>query len=214
VTGIDADNFARTERAALGDTLSELGPDQPTLCTGWQTRDLAAHVVLRDRRPDAAAGIMLKPLAGHTAKVQAALAAKPFEELVEMLRHPPRLSMAGLGPVDRLVNTQEFFIHHEDVRRAQPSWRARALPRQLGLTLWVRSRTAVRFALRRFPAALVIKAPDYGKLRAGAGGPEVRVTGDPGELTLFLAGRQRAADVHLTGPDELVEQLRTKRMGI
>jgi uncharacterized protein (TIGR03085 family) len=214
VTGIDADNFARTERTALGDTLAELGPDQPTLCEGWTTRDLAAHVVLRDRRPDAAAGIVLRPLAGRTAKVQAALATKPFDELVELLRHPPRLSMAGFGPVDRLVNTQEFFIHHEDVRRGQPTWRTRPLPRQLGLALWVRSRTAVRFALRRFPASIVINAPDYGKLRAGAGGPELRVTGDPGELTLFLAGRQRAAEVKLTGPEELVEQLRTKRLGV
>jgi uncharacterized protein (TIGR03085 family) len=214
VTGIDADNFARTERAGLADTLAELGPDQPTLCEGWQTRDLAAHVVLRDRRPDAAAGIMLKPLARHTAKVQAALATRPFEELVELVRHPPRLSLAGLGPVDRLINTQEFFIHHEDVRRAQPAWKARPLPRQLGVALWVRSRATARFALRRFPASLVIKALDFDKLQLGAGGPEVRVTGDPGELTMFLSGRQRAADVQLTGPDELVEQLRTKRLGI
>ena len=42
----------------------ETGPDGPTLCEGWQTRDLAAHLVLRERRPDAAAGVMGGPLAG------------------------------------------------------------------------------------------------------------------------------------------------------
>lgn len=214
MTGIDADNFARTERAALSDTLAELGPDRPTLCEGWTTRDLAAHLVLRDRRPDAATGILIKPLAWHTAKVQAGLAARPFEELVDMVRRPPRLSMSGLGPLDRLVNTQEFFIHHEDVRRAQPDWQPRPLPRALGVALWVRSRPAARLALRRFPASIVVNPIDFEKLRVGAGGPEIRLTGDPGEVTLFLAGRQRATDVTLTGPEELVEQLRTKRLGV
>ncbi len=213
MAGIDKDDFARSERAALGETLTELGPDQPTLCEGWLTRDLAAHIVLRERRPDAAAGIVFKPLAAHTAKVQAALAAKPFDELVALLRRPPRWSISGIGPLDRLVNTQEMFIHHEDVRRAQPSWKPRALPRQLGLALWVRARAQARLALRRFPATLMINALDYQELRTGAGGPEVSVTGDPGELTLFLSGRQRAADVTLSGPEELVEQLRAKHFG-
>jgi uncharacterized protein (TIGR03085 family) len=214
VTGTHPDNFARMERAALGETLAELGPDRPTLCHGWATRDLAAHVVLRDRRPDAALGILFKPLAGYTAKVQAELAARPFDELVDLMRDPPHHSPARFGPVDRLINTQEFFIHHEDVRRAQAGWQPRPLPRGLGEALWARSRGVVRFALRRFPASVVVAAPGYGELRAGAGGPEVRVTGDPGELALFLSGRQRAARVELTGPEDLVEALRAKRLGV
>ena len=48
---------ATLERRRFADALLEVGPDAPTLCDGWSTRDLAAHVVLRDRRPDAAGGL-------------------------------------------------------------------------------------------------------------------------------------------------------------
>jgi hypothetical protein len=37
------------ERARLSDLLDELGPDAPTLLALWTTRDLAAHLVLRER---------------------------------------------------------------------------------------------------------------------------------------------------------------------
>jgi uncharacterized protein (TIGR03083 family) len=43
--------YAQDERAALAALLHETGPDGPTLCEGWQTRDLAAHLALRARRP-------------------------------------------------------------------------------------------------------------------------------------------------------------------
>jgi hypothetical protein len=36
------------ERLELCDLLLELGPDAPTLCEGWTTADLAAHLVLRE----------------------------------------------------------------------------------------------------------------------------------------------------------------------
>ncbi|HKT03552.1 MAG TPA: TIGR03085 family metal-binding protein [Rugosimonospora sp.] len=214
MTGIDPDNLARGERAALADTLVEVGPDRPTLCDGWTTRDLAAHLVLRDRRPDAAVGILVKPLAGYTAKVQAELAGRPFEELVALVRQVPAHSPARLRAVDQMINTQEYFIHHEDIRRAQPGWQPRPLARRLGEALWSRSQPLARLGLRRFPAALLLDAPGYGELSTGGGGPALRVTGDPGELALFLAGRQRAARVELTGPADLAERLRTRRMGV
>ena len=53
-------------------------------------------------------------------------------EIVERVRTgPPRWSPMRLDAVDRLVNTVEFFVHHEDVRRARPLWS----PRALGLAL-------------------------------------------------------------------------------
>jgi uncharacterized protein (TIGR03085 family) len=73
--------YANEERKALADALQAAGPDAPTLCEGWQTRDLAAHLVLRERRPDAAAGILLKPLNGYNKKVQERLAAGDYAEL-------------------------------------------------------------------------------------------------------------------------------------
>jgi uncharacterized protein (TIGR03085 family) len=207
-------NFARTERAALCDYLVAVGPDQPTLCAGWTTRDLAAHLAVRDRRPDAAAGIMLKPLAGHAEKVRRSEAAKPFESIVDRVRTPLRLSIAGIPPLDRLTNTSEFFIHHEDARRGGDGWQPRPLDEVLGRALFARLKPMARVRLRRFPAQLKIESPGYGEIACGAGGPDLTLRGDPGELTLFLAGRQNAARVELTGPDELADRLRTAPLGL
>src|SRR5713226_6603591 len=62
--------YSRDERLALAALLEETGPDTPTLCAGWQTRDLAAHLVVRERRPDADVGMLGGPLAGYTARDQ------------------------------------------------------------------------------------------------------------------------------------------------
>ena len=115
------ENHAADERSALCELLSEIGPDQPTLCEGWQTRDLAAHLLVRERRPLAATGIVIKPVAGHLARVQRRYAERPFPQLIDALRRPPSWSPARLPAVDRAANTLEMYIHHEDVRRAQPA---------------------------------------------------------------------------------------------
>jgi uncharacterized protein (TIGR03085 family) len=207
-------NFAQVERAALCDLFVEVGPDRPTLCEGWTTRDLAAHLVVRERRPDAAAGILVKPLAAHLERVRQAATARPYENLVALLRKAPAWSAGGIGPLDRATNTLEFFIHHEDVRRAQPDWQPRPLGTAHGKALWALVPGSARLALRRFPAGVRIEAPGYGQGRAGRGEPVVTVTGDPGELALFLSGRQRAARVEVTGPEELADRLRRARLGL
>ena len=105
--------YSQDERLALCVTLEKAGPDAPTLCAGWTTRDLAAHLVLRERRPDAAAGIPGGPLAGHTAKVQQRLAATPYPALLATIRSgPPRLSPFAIPALDERVNTVEFFVHN------------------------------------------------------------------------------------------------------
>src|SRR6202007_499940 len=76
---------ARRERSALVETLRRVGPDAPTLCEGWTTRDLAAHLVVRERRLDATPGITIPFLAGYTAKVQNQTArSNSWDDLVEM----------------------------------------------------------------------------------------------------------------------------------
>jgi uncharacterized protein (TIGR03085 family) len=207
-------NHAREERDALCDLLADLGPDQPTLCEGWTTRDLAAHLLVRERRPIAATGIILRPLAGYTARVQREIASRSFTELIRTLRRPPGWSPTALARVDRAVNTLEMFLHHEDARRGQPDWQPRELPPELAAALWSRVRFVARARLRRFPATLVVQAPGHGEVRTGRGGEEVRLTADPGELALFLTGRQRAARVDLTGPAPLTGQLATARLGL
>lgn len=209
-----AHNHARDERAALCDLLADLGPDQPTLCTGWTTRDLAAHIYLRERRPLAALGIVARPLSGYTARVQRAVAARPFPELVEAVRRPPVWSPTALPPADRAANTLEMFVHHEDIRRAQPGWRPRELPLEFEGALWSRLRPYAGLRLRRFPAALVIDAPGHGEVRTGRGGDQVRLTASAGELAIFLTGRQHSATVDLTGPAELAGRLGAARLGL
>ena len=208
-------NYARVERAELCDLLNRLGPDQPTLCEGWATRDLTAHLILRERRPVAASGNWLRAAAARTARIQARLAARPFDQLVGQLRHPPLWSLAGPGPVDRLVNTQEYFIHHEDVRRAQPDWQPRELPREQAAGLWLPIRLGGKLALRRLHASIRVVAPGFGEITVGAASTSpVTLSGTPGELTLFISGRQAHAQVTLTGPEELVDRLRTAKLGV
>ena len=202
---------ARDERTALCDLLTELGPDQPTLCAGWRTADLAAHLVLREHRPDAGAGVMGGPMAGYTRRVQNRLRAKtPFPRLVELIRTgPPRMSMFALPGMDERANLVEYFVHHEDVRRAQPDWGPRDIGSGIADELWRRLRLA-RLLLRRAPVGIELvragtrASGDGGgrvRITARARTPVVTVTGTPAELTLWTMGRTGAAQVEMDGSD-------------
>lgn len=210
-----ATTHARAERAHLAQALTDAGPDAPTLCEGWTTRDLAAHVVVRERRLDAAGGIMMKALAPRLARVQAEFAARPWSELLDMVASgPSRRSLLGLAPVDEAANTVEFFIHCEDVRRAKPGWEPRMLEESLAEALWKRSAGMARLAGRRAPAGLVLRRPDGQTAVAHKGTPVVTVTGEPGELALFMSGRQRHAVVEMEGPEQAVAAVREAKFGL
>ncbi|MCX4750760.1 TIGR03085 family metal-binding protein [Kitasatospora sp. NBC_01287] len=204
-------NHARGERERLAGLLAAAGPDGPTLCAGWRTRDLAAHLVVREGRPDAAPGIQLRRLAGWTARVQAGYARRPYEELVaRFAAGPPRLSPFALPGADEAANTVEYFVHAEDVRRAV-AWEPRPLGPALAEVLWRRLPMLARFELgRRTPVRLVLDRPDGANLtvaqrRAGS----VRVTGEPAELLLFAFGRGAQAAVTVRGPADEVALLRS-----
>ncbi|MEU6021453.1 TIGR03085 family metal-binding protein [Micromonospora sp. NPDC048871] len=205
--------YARSERKALADLMSTLGPQAPTVNEGWTVRDLAAHLVIRERRPDAAAGILLPPLRDRGERVRRQVAAGDWADLLDQVRNPPVWSPMSNPLTDELANTLEFFIHHEDVRRAQPQWQPRELPAGLDQTLWRRTSTMARLRLRRFPARLVVQAPGHGEVVTGQGGETVRLVGPPGELTLFLSGRQRVARVEIEGPTALADRLRGAKLG-
>jgi len=213
-------SHARTERAALAELLRELGPDAPTLCEGWTTRDLAAHLVVREHRPDTGPGIMLKPFAGWTEKVRRKQAAKPYEQSVRRFADgPPRLSPFGIPGVDAAANTMEYFIHLEDVRRAQPGGAApRELPADLVEVLWKRARSGSRMLLRGVPVGVALRRTDTGReepaVTVHKGSPEVVLSGAPGELLLYLFGRKAGADVEATGDAAAIETLREARTGL
>ncbi|TDP97266.1 TIGR03085 family metal-binding protein [Labedaea rhizosphaerae] len=185
--------LARDERARLADLFTEVGPDAPTLCEGWRTKDLAAHLVIRERRPDTAVGIVVKPLAGYTERVLREYAAKPFPQLVELVRTgPPRLSPTSIGAVDELVNGAEFFVHHEDVRRGAPGWTPREPDPARDDTLWrVLSRMA-KLSFRSSPVGIALHRPSGEEIAAKRGPDTVTVTGEPGELVMFAFGRDEA----------------------
>jgi len=194
--------FARSERQSLCDTFEHVGPDAPTLCSPWLTRDLAAHLVVRERRPDVAAGIVLPMMAGRLEKVQNGYAAGDWARLVHEVRSgPPLWSPTSLGPVDEAINTAEFFVHHEDVLRGGPDWTARKLPVDLESALWgIVSRTA-RLQFARAHVGVVLVAPSYGERQVHAETDlgTLVVTGTPGELLLYLFGRRGVAQVDLSG---------------
>jgi len=207
-------SYSRDERLALAALLEETGPGAPTLCTGWQTGDLAAHLVLRERRPDAAAGVLGGPLAGHTARVQRRLSARmTYAQLVQAFRNgPPRLSPLALPGMDERANTVEYFVHYEDVRRARPGWEPRDVDPGLSEELWRHLKMA-RFLLRKAPVGVEL-ARDSGGEDAGHyrvtvknATPVVTVIGSPAELTMWATGRTSAANVRFDGTDAAVTKL-------
>ena len=207
-------SYARDERRALCDTLLNTGPEAATLCEGWTTRDLATHLVLRERRPDAQVGGLIPFLADHAAAVTARIRNAPWADLVGSVRSgPPAWSPARLRRVDEAMNTAELFVHHEDVRRAQSGWVARPLPDGLETALWRNLRLGARLVLRRAPVGVELVAPGHGEVVARRGSPVVRVEGSPSEVMLFAFGRRDQAQVRLSGPDVAIDRLRAARLG-
>jgi uncharacterized protein (TIGR03085 family) len=204
--------YARDERLALCALLDKAGPREPTLCSGWATLDLAAHLVLREHRPDAALGVLGGPVAWYTRRVQRKLARQtPYSRLVETIRSgPPRLSVFGLPGMDERLNLVEYFVHHEDVRRAQPDWEPRELAPGLADVLWQRLAMA-KFLLRRAPVGVELardaKPGSRARITAKARTPVVTVIGTPAELTMWAFGRTDAARVRLDGSEVDVKAL-------
>ncbi|MFF1545854.1 TIGR03085 family metal-binding protein [Streptomyces sp. NPDC058291] len=208
--------FAKRERLLLADLLETAGPEAPTLCEGWLTRDLAAHVVVRERRPDAAGGLLIKQLAPRLDRAMREFAAKPYEELLQLIRTgPPRFSPFQLKQLDEASNTIEFYVHTEDVRRARPDWAPRTLDPVFQDALWSRLERTARLMGRSAATGLVLRRPDGRTAVANRGTPVVTATGEPSELLLFLYGRQSAAVVELDGEKEAIDRLHGgKQLGI
>jgi uncharacterized protein (TIGR03085 family) len=207
-------SHAQDERQSLADDLLRLGPEAETLCAGWQAADLAAHLVIRDRRPDAALGILVRPLAARTARIQDLERRRwSWPELVERVRSGPPYPVR-LPPLDRIVNTVEYFVHHEDLLRAQPAALPRRISRPLEAVLWSRLRLQGRILVRRAPVGVVVQAPEHGSAVLKRSEPSVAVTGAPGELLLWAFGRQAAADVSLAGDPAAVARLEQASFGL
>lgn len=207
---------ARDERLSLCGLLDRLGPDAPTLCEGWRTREMAAHLVTRDRRFDAIpayAGV--GALEARTTAIEERVAREhDYRTLVRMVREgPPLLGPFGLPVVRELLNVHEYFIHHEDVRRPNRV-RRRRLSAALEDALTVRLRLTAGRLLRRVDGiGVVVRSPDGRRLHERRGSPQATVTGPVAELTVYLYNRRAAADVDVSGDAEAVGRLAATRLG-
>jgi len=200
------------ERAALCDTLERYGPDAPTLCVGWATLDLAAHLVAREARSDAAIGLVIPMFAKHLQNVMDRYKARGYEPLVAMLRTGPPW-MHRTGPL-AVANVNENFIHHEDVRRASGEG-PRVIDEEMDAILWRMLGFGARMSKKAVKgAALTLRTPDARERVVSAEGLAVTMTGPPGELSLYMAGRKEAAEVVLDGDAAAIAIVHAAAFGV
>jgi len=202
------------ERHALADSLLAAGAAAPTLCEGWDVSDLAAHLVVRDRRPDATAGMFLPPLAGHLDRVSSDEAAAGLDVMVERFRSgPPPWSPLRLPGVESVANLAEFVVHHEDVRRARGD-SPRTDVAELQEAVWSQLPATGLMTLARTRVPVVAVHTD-GRRRVLWRGPHpVVLVGEPIELLLLLFGRRDVAHVEIEGPSLSVTRFREATLGI
>lgn len=213
-------SVAARERTLLCATAQQMGPEAPTLCGGWDVRNLVVHLLIREGHPIAAAGIFVPPLAGLTRRTEQALAGKDFADLVTELRHgPPLLSAFSVPVLGDLANAAEYYVHHEDIRRAQDDWLPRAQDQSTEDSMWRLLRLLGRGTSLAAPTGVIVRRSDRGgsggRLRkAPAGAGDVVVTGLPSELVLFAYGRQEHSLVEMDGDPAEISALHDASLGI
>lgn len=200
--------FAQRQRAALIDLMRDLGPFAPTLSEGWQTQDLAAHLYVREHRPVALLGIGMERFQELTQRIQnEELHSRGFDGLLDELKTTGWV----MRPLDKLVNTSEYYIHHEDVLRA--NGRSQTLSADEQQELWPIAKMLARKTQLKLKQRLVLKRTDTGdEVPMGQGTLTVHLEGLPSELLLLLSGRD--ADVKTTGEPGPVAVFRSAISGL
>ena len=192
------------EREELCDLFLNLGPDAPTLCEGWTTLDLAAHLAVREREPRASTGLVISRFAPYLQRRQDAWADKGLEACVEKLRGGPPPVPWRIPGVRNFLNLNEWAIHHEDVRRANGMTRRTDRP-DLEDAIWGMLKRGAAFSARKLEGAgLDLVRPEGERATARKGEPKAELRGYPLELLLYLSGRKANAEVEVTGPEAAV----------
>ena len=205
------------ERAALSDLFAHNGPAAPTVLPGWRAEELLGHLLVRERMPLAAAGILVAPLARVAEVGMRSYTRLPWSRRVELLRSgPPPWSPYWAPPVDERANLAEFFVHFEDLARARENWRPRAPNERRDEALWSTLRLAARVLYRHVPVGVRLRHPTRargGEITARRGRDPVTVVGPPGELMLHAFGRERT-QVELYGGEADLAALEAAPRGI
>ena len=210
-------SIAAYERTHLCALAQQLGPDAPTLCGGWNVKDLVVHLLVRERSL-AAAGIAVKPLSGLLDKAMERQGREDFNDLVKRLRHgPPAWSPYAVPKLGAMLNLLEFFVHHEDIRRAQPEWQPRSLPPHVETAIWKAVKHAGRGLVATAPVGVSAERTDTGELAtfkpAFGDRGEVVLRGLPSEIALYVFGRKEQSLVEVTGETDDVAAMADKSLG-
>jgi len=202
------------ERRELCDLLEELGPHAPTLCDGWAAIDLAAHLVIRERDPRSAPGILFGGrFEAGLDRLMARAKVTGHRRLVDRVRNGPPLGPMAVPGLRTLLNLNEYVVHHEDLRRAN-GLGPRIDRVDLQDAVWDLLRHQARLMLRKVHGAAVRVQRRGGASIVVGRGPEVVLAGEPVELLLYLFGRRGAAVVELSGDAEARAALETTSLGI
>jgi uncharacterized protein (TIGR03085 family) len=209
--------FDAQERLELCALFGELGASAPTLLEGWNAHDLAAHIVLRERDLIAAPCLVLPgPFQRFAEQRRVRLANRhDFAWLVARIRSGPPPGFFRIAWVRSFPSLNEFFVHHEDVRRAN-RLDPRTLTDDLDAALWRNACRAGRYLSRRMSeAGLEIEWAATGeRYTVRRGQPTARLSGPPGELLLYAFGRQAAARVEVSGPADALAAIRRTHFGM
>ena len=201
-------SLAHSERTALVHLLRELGPWAPTLCEGWSTAALLAHLVLRERKPAAALGILLPALSDRTERLTLEMA-EDFEANLRLIESGPP-TWNPMRYLDAIVNGSEMLIHHEDVLRAQSQWK----PRVLSFEEQQEAQRILRGAgqLMTRGAKVRVRPDPVGALTPKSG--EVVIRGDVVDILLRISGRTKNVTVTVLGSAPDLESFEKSRLGI
>ena len=206
--------FARRERSAICQTLRQLGPDQPTLCQGWSTKDLLVHLIVRENRPDAAVGLFIPFLSSYTDSISKKYTEKSFEDLISIFENGPKSpSPFALPKVDELANTFEFLVHHEDILRAQNEYQPRKFTEEDAKFIWSRFTKSAVFFMRKVKVGVVAKT-DQGTYTLKRGNDVVTISGNIIDLVMFAFGRQNKTEIVFEGNPLAVEKLKNSDLSL
>lgn len=207
-------SFARRERTAICQTLRKLGPEQPTLCQGWSTKDLLVHLIVRENRPDAAVGLFIPFLSSYTDSISNKYKEKSFEELIAIFENGPKSpSPFSLPKVDELANTFEFLVHHEDILRAQSDYQPRKLTEEDAKFIWSRFTKSAVFFMRKVKVGVVAKT-DQGTYTLKRGNDVVTISGNVIDLVMFAFGRKNTTEINFEGNPTAVEKLKNSDLSL
>jgi uncharacterized protein (TIGR03085 family) len=205
--------FAKRERQAICQTLRQLGPDAPTLCSGWNSTDLLVHLLLRENRPDAAIGVVIPIFKSFTNKISDKYRKRPFEDLIKEFENgPKKFSPFALPGLDNLANSFELLVHHEDLLRGKENFIPRELSAEDKKFIWSRFTKSAKIFLFKAKVGIVAES-EIGSYTLKSGKSLVKIKGDVVDLVLFSFGRSSASRITFEGDESDIRILKETKFG-